>query len=69
MPLRLTPTDVAERLQNYPRDNYLYIGGIIKGTVLAGATLVALAVFSDIRTYWPRIVLWVASFLAIMCPT
>ena len=65
MPLPLTSKEVAERLRNYPRDNYLYIGSIVKGTALAAATLVALAIFSDLRTHWPRIAPWFASLMAI----
>jgi hypothetical protein len=65
MPSPLTAYDVAGRLHNFARDNYLYIGSIIKGTALAAATFVALGVFSDLRTNWPKIIPWIASLFAI----
>lgn len=64
MPLPLNEKHIAERLHNYTYNNYLHIGSIIKGVTLGAATFVGLSIFSDINTNWPRVPLWIASFIA-----
>lgn len=47
MPLSLTKSDIAERLRDYSRENYLLFANIIQGVVLGTATLAAIHMASD----------------------
>jgi hypothetical protein len=48
----------------FPRDQYVYIGGIMRSVALAAAAIVLLEIFWDFRTYWPRLIPWVGSLFA-----
>lgn len=66
MPVRLDIETVNQRLLNYPRENYLYIGSFMKSVALAAATAVLLEVLGGFRVHWVRLVPWLASLLAVM---
>ena len=57
---------VTERAENFTRDNYVFLGSVIKGFVLAAATLAGVKIFSDPRANWPQAVLLVCSFPAVI---
>jgi hypothetical protein len=66
----LQPIDILNRLRDYPHDNYLYIGGILKGIALYFACIAALEILHDVfkskgKRDFTRISPWIASFAAI----
>lgn len=66
MPRPLLLSTVAERTENYCRDNYLFLGSVIKGVALAAATVAGLKLFAHPVENWPQIVLFFSSLLAII---
>jgi hypothetical protein len=66
MPLPVSSEIIAERLREYPRDNYLYIGSIIKGVALGIAAIALLALLPDLRHAWPQLITWLCSLAAIL---
>ncbi len=54
---------MLSRLKNYPHDNYLYLGSILKGVAVYFAALVGLDILWK-RKFW-MIVPWIAAFAAI----
>jgi hypothetical protein len=66
MPLAITKQDIRDRLKAFPRDNYLYIGSIVKGVALALAATVLLQICADFWHEWKRLPPWFASIAAIM---
>ena len=67
MPVPLTSKDVKDRLHNYPRENYVYIGTIMKGVALYFASLVILDVLrANIWQDWLKLLPWLTSLAAIL---
>ena len=66
MPDRLSTEILKSRLRDYPRDGYLFIGSIMKGTALAAGTLVLLEILADFSNMWPRLLPWLTSVVAVM---
>jgi hypothetical protein len=66
MSLPLTVDQVVQRLNNFPHDNYLYIGGFMRSVALAAGTFVLLEILLNFRRYWPRLLPWLASLLAVL---
>lgn len=65
MPRSITQNEVAERLHNYSRDNYLFIGATIKAIALGAATFVVIPILIDFNNCWPKFVLWFVSLMSI----
>ena len=59
----LTVVEVLARLKNYPHDNYLYLGSILKGVALYFAAVVGMELLYT-RKFW-RMIPWFAGFAAI----
>lgn len=64
MPEPLQAATVLARLKDYPHDNYLAIGSIIKGIALYSAVVVGLEICHD-RRDCKRLIPWVTSLAAI----
>lgn len=48
MPLPLTTDELANRLRDYSRENYLLLANVIKGVVLGAATASAISIVTDL---------------------
>ncbi len=57
---------VKQRLLDFPRDNYLYIGNIVRGVALYWGSVVLLEILGRFDEEWPRLVPWVASLMAVL---
>jgi hypothetical protein len=57
---------IAQRLIDYPRDTYLYIGSFMKSIALGAGTIVLLEIFAGGKTSWPRLLPWFGSLMATM---
>jgi hypothetical protein len=66
MPLPITKLQIRDRLLAFPRDNYLYMGSIVKGVAMALAATVLLQICANFWTEWKRLFPWFASITAIM---
>jgi hypothetical protein len=55
MPLALKTEDVADRLRDYARENYLLLANVIKGVVLGSATVTAVGIASHPGHNWQKI--------------
>jgi hypothetical protein len=66
MPQPLENKEIQSRLHDYARNNYVFLGNVTKGVVLAIATTVLLQIVSDFRVEWMRLVPWMASFVGIV---
>jgi hypothetical protein len=60
----ITVEQVAIRLNNFPHDNYLYLGGFMRSVAWAAGTLVLLEILTNFRDYKLRLLPWIASMLA-----
>jgi hypothetical protein len=61
VPLPLTSKEVADRLRDYSRENYLLLANVIKGVVLASATVTAIHVLTDLPHNWQKITAFACS--------
>src|SRR6267378_3445169 len=66
MPKALANNEIAGRLHDYARNNYLFLGNVTKGVVLAIATSILLQMLSDFRSEWVIVTPWLASFIGIL---
>jgi hypothetical protein len=60
----ITVEQVAIRLNNFPHDTYLYLGGFMRSVAWAAGTLVLLEILTNFNKYRLRLLPWVASMLA-----
>jgi hypothetical protein len=66
VPAQINASDVIERLHDLPKENYLFLGNVVKGVALSIATLVLLQIASDLRQEWPRLLPCLASMAALL---
>lgn len=66
MSSQLTVEQLASRLNNFPYDRYLYIGGFMRSVAWAAGTIVLLQLIRQPEKYLPRLLPWLVSFLATM---
>jgi hypothetical protein len=66
MPLPLTIPEVADRLRDYSRENYLLLANVIKGLVLGSATITAIGIASDVPDNWPKLSAFACSGAAML---
>lgn len=66
MPQPVKNDEIQSRLHEYARSNYLFLGNVTKGVVLAIATQVLLQIVGDFRAEWVRLMPWLASFFGIV---
>jgi hypothetical protein len=66
MPLPLDWQTVADRLKDFPRDNYTFIGSVMKGTSLFLGSYVLLEFHTDWKKYRARLLPWCVALLAIL---
>ena len=60
----LTIDEVASRLKNFPHDQYLYVGSIMRSIALAAGTIVLLEIALELKRYRLLLFPWVATLLA-----
>src|SRR5713101_4187506 len=66
MSSQLQLSDLASRLNNFPHDRYLYIGGFMRSVAWAAGTIVLLHILRNFPKYFPRLLPWALSFVATM---
>lgn len=66
MPQPLRNNEIQNRLHDYARNNYVFLGNVTKGVVVSIATLVLSEIISNFRAEWMRLVPWLASFVGIV---
>jgi|GEM_PF-3470714 len=66
MPRPVSQADLISRLHDYPKDNYLFIGSVIKGVAVGFAGLVLLQIVSSPLSEWIKLGPWIASVVVIL---
>lgn len=64
MPLPITADDIAARLRDFPRDNYLFVGSVFKGVALYVSSVALLHICDDFTSRWTLLGPWFASLMA-----
>jgi len=66
MPQPLDRNEVQQRLHNFPRDTYLFIGAINKGIALTLASVAILPMLFNLGEYGYRLGPWLGSMMALL---